>query len=170
MPRCLPLLALACCFGCGCAAHYATPGRGANLREIAADAPMLPSAGEPSIVAAMGTQPLAHFPTGIAAVRIQAPGYESKTVKGWGEGRYSIVTTRDIEAPADLERLAKLPMVSGVGPINRLLLPTHLETDRERVGTLDPRTSPEQRRPSSRWPPSCHLTGAGILRAGPPLE
>jgi hypothetical protein len=131
MPRCLPLLALACCFGCGCAAHYATPGRGANLREIAADAPMLPSAGEPSIVAAMGTQPLAHFPTGIAAVRIQAPGYESKTVKGWGEGRYSIVTTRDIEAPADLERLAKLPMVSGVGPINRLLLPTHLETDRE---------------------------------------
>src|SRR4051812_33178860 len=116
--------------GCG-GAHYATPGRGANLQELTADAPRAVQQGDPSIIAAMGTQPLAKFPTGIAAVRIQAPGYESKTAKGWGEGRYSIVTTRDVEAPADVGRLAKLPMVSGVGPINRLLLPTHLETDRE---------------------------------------
>jgi hypothetical protein len=87
--------------------------------------------GDPSIVAAMGTQPLAHFPTGIAAVRIQASGYRSDTAEGWGTGRYSIITTRDIEGPADMGRLAKLPLVSGVGPINRLLLPTNLESDRE---------------------------------------
>jgi hypothetical protein len=79
----------------------------------------------------MGTQPLAKFPTGVAVVRIQAPGYESDTAKGFGSGRYSIITTRDVESPADLGRLAKLPMVTGIGPVNRLLLPTQLESDRE---------------------------------------
>ena len=113
----------------GCASHYATPGRGANLQEMVADAPRVPDRGDPSVIAAMGTQPLAKFPTGIAVVRIQAPGYVSETAEGWGTGRYSIVTTRDIESPADLKRLSKLPLVSGIGPINRLLLPTQLESD-----------------------------------------
>jgi hypothetical protein len=116
----------------GCTgSHYATPGRGANLQELTADRPRAVQQGDPSIIAAMGTQPLAKFPTGIAAVRIQAPGYKSESAEGWGSGRYSIVTTRDIESPGDMDRLAKLPMVSGIGPINRLLLPTHLESDRE---------------------------------------
>lgn len=115
----------------GCASHYATPGRGINLREMALDTPAARERGDPSIVAAIGTQPLARFPTGVAVVRVQAPGYESETAEGWGTGRYSIVTTRDIEAHADVERLAKLPLVSGIGPINRLLLPTNLESDRE---------------------------------------
>jgi len=126
------LLALLSFVVSGCAgSHYATPWRGANLQELAADAPRAVQQGDPSIVAAMGTQPLAKFPTGIAAVRIQAPNYKSETAEGWGEGRYSIVTTRDIEGPGDMDRLAKLPMISGIGPINRLLLPTHLESDRE---------------------------------------
>src|SRR4051812_844645 len=116
--------------GCG-GAHYAPPGRGANLQELTADAPRAVQQGAPSIISAMGTQPLARFPTGIAAVRIQAPGYKSESAEGWGTGRYSIVTTRDIEGPSDMGRLAKLPLVSGVGPINRLLLPTNLESDRE---------------------------------------
>ena len=124
----LPLLFL---LSSGCASHYTTPGRGANLRDLTFAAPPARQQGEPSIVAAMGTQPLARFPTGVAVVRIQAPGYRSATAQGWGAGRYSIVTTRDIESAADLERLTKLPMVSGIGPINRLLLPTHLESDRE---------------------------------------
>ena len=134
MIRCsLVLLAGILFVAAGCASHYATPGRGVNLRDIStADAAYAPKEqGDPSIVAAMGTQPLAKFPTGVAVVRIQAPGYKSETAEGWGRGRYSIVTTRDIEAPADLERLGKLPMVSGIGPINRLLLPTQLESDRE---------------------------------------
>jgi hypothetical protein len=128
--KCYSLSCLLLAFiSAGCASHYATPGRGANLTEVVADAPAALSRGDPSIVSAMGTRPLAKFPTGVAVVRIQAPGYVSETAEGWGRGRYSIVTTRDIEAPADLERLSKLPMVSGIGPINRLLLPSHLESD-----------------------------------------
>ena len=125
------LLAVLAVVAGGCGAHYATPGRGANLRELTADLPSASQPGDPSIVAAMGTKPLARFPTGVAVVRIQEPGYESETAQGWGTGRYSIITTRDVEAPADLERLTKLPLVSGIGPINRLLLPSVLESDRE---------------------------------------
>ena len=125
------LILLLSIIGSGCASHYTAPGRGANLREVTAVVPPARGHGDASIVAAMGTTPLAKFPTGVAVARIQAPGYRSETARGWGTGRYSVVTTRDIESPADMERLTKLPMVSGIGPINQLLLPTHLESDRE---------------------------------------
>jgi hypothetical protein len=122
--------------GSGCAAHYATPRRGANLMELTADTPGpgFAGSGQPgdhSAFRSAATQPLAKFPTGVAVVRIQAPGYSSKTAQGFGAGRYSIVTTRDIESPEVLEKLSKMPMVSGIGPINRLLLPAQLESDRE---------------------------------------
>lgn len=129
--RPLILLALVPLLASGCASHYATPGRGANLTEIAGFVPDERGRGDPSIVSALGTRPLAKFPTGVAVVRVQAPGYVSETAEGWGSGRYSIVTTRDIESPAEMERLTQLPMVSGIGPINRLLLPTQLESDLE---------------------------------------
>ena len=125
------LLALFLLLTSGCGSAYSTPGRGANLNEIAGYVAAEADRGDPSILSAMGTRPLAKFPTGVAVVRVQAPGYKSNTAQGWGAGRYSIVTTRDIEAPADMERLTKLPLVSGIGPINRLLLPSHLESDRE---------------------------------------
>jgi hypothetical protein len=120
---------LFCLAAAGCAAHYTTPGRGARLEAFspAAEAPR--EQGDASVVSATATRPLAKFPTGIAVARLQAPGYRSETAQGWGTGRYSIVTTRDIESLDDLARLERLPMVIGVGPVNRLLLPEHLETD-----------------------------------------
>ena len=79
----------------------------------------------------LGKRPLANFPTGIAAVRVQAPGYQSETAESWGAGRYSIVTTRDIEKDDVIGRIAAWPLVSGVAPINRLLLPVQLNSDME---------------------------------------
>jgi hypothetical protein len=112
----------------GCSSSYATPGRGADLKAfgVRADANT-----DGSIVQALGKRPLAQLPTGIAVVRVQSPGYRSDTAEGWGDGRYSIVTTRDVEKPGQIERLAKLPMVSGIAPINRLLLPRELKSDLE---------------------------------------
>lgn len=112
----------------GCA-HYATPGRGADMRMFQAareqqtDGP---------VVAAMSQRPLATLPTAIAFVRVQEPGYGSATAQSWGTGAYSIVTTRDIENMDALAgRLAKLPKVTGLAPINRLLLPRELRSDLE---------------------------------------
>jgi len=113
----------------GCAS-YATPGRPADLQAVAGVTPEIRQAQtEPDIERLLQRKPLASFPTGIVFARVQAPDYQSRTASGWGDGRYSIVFTRDIEKPDQLARLEKMPMVSGVAPINKLLLNPHLQSD-----------------------------------------
>ena len=116
--------------GGGCAS-YTTPGRAADLRTFGVEPAARDELSDPSVIRAIDKRPLAAFPTGIAVARVQAPGYRSHTTEGWGTGRYSIVTPRDIEKPEQVERLARLPLVSGIAPLNRLLLPPQLETDLE---------------------------------------
>lgn len=129
IPATLTLLSVALA---GCAS-YAAPGGPADLRAVGVANQELQRAAQTdgSVVQALDKRPLARFPTGIAVARLQAPGYESQTARGWGTGAYSIVTTRDVERPEQVERLAKLPMVLGVAPLNRLLLPPHFKTDLE---------------------------------------
>lgn len=124
----------------GCSASYATPGGPAELRQLgvnpaAAAAAEATNAGDRftdgSISDALAKRPLATFPAGVAVARVQAPGYKSATAEGWGTGTYSIVTTRDVEVPEQVARLAKLPGVAGIAPLNRLLLPQRLNSDLE---------------------------------------
>jgi hypothetical protein len=111
----------------GCA-HYSVPGRAADMSAFGA---RQLEGSDPSIVASQAKQPLARFPTAVAAVRVQAPGYRSESAVAWGQGRYCIVSTRDVEKDSQIERLAKMPLVTGVVPINRLLLPEQLNSDLE---------------------------------------
>jgi hypothetical protein len=112
----------------GCASTYTTPGQAADLKALGATRESLTDA---SINQALAKVPLAHFPCGIAAVRIQATGYHSDSTQTYGTGNYCVVTTRDIESPTDFNKLAKLPMVTGIAPLNRLLLPQQLNSDLE---------------------------------------
>jgi hypothetical protein len=112
--------------GVGCA-HYATPGRGANMALLGVSR----AATDDDITRLLDKPPLASFPAGVAVARVQAPGYRSYTAQGWGHGAYCIVTTRDIERDEHFERLAGLPMVRGIAPLNRILLPGELNSDRE---------------------------------------
>jgi len=114
----------------GCA-EYAAPGRGADLSVIGADRATQEANTDSGIQGELDKKPLARFPTGIAVVRIEAPGYNSSTNAGWGEGKYCVVTTRDIEDPKTVAELEKLPMVTGIAPINRMLLPSNLQSDYE---------------------------------------
>lgn len=124
---CLITLTIASSALTGCAS-YVTPGRGADM---AAFGVRKDENTDASIVQALGKQPLAQFPTGVAVARVQSPGYASESARGWGTGRYSIVTTRDVETDEQIKRLASLPLVSGIAPINRLQLPNELKTDLE---------------------------------------
>ena len=114
----------------GCV-EYATPGRAADLRAVGVTQAIVASGTEAGIEQHLGKKPLAALPTGLAVVRLQAPGYRSATAQGFGEGRYSVVTTRDVEPEAAVGRLAKMSMVNGVATINRLLLPEKLQSDVE---------------------------------------
>jgi hypothetical protein len=121
---CLISVLLMSCGGC---ASYATPGRAADLRDVGApDARELGAGTDATIRQAFDKQPLAKFPTGVAVVRIQQPGYyagyHQRSVQGWGQGRYSIVLTRDVEKPEQIERLSKLPQLQGIAPLGRLLI------------------------------------------------
>ncbi len=111
----------------GCGATYATPGRGADLKLVATRDEQT----DVSINQTLAKKPLATLPCGIAAVRIQAKDYHSDSAETYGTGNYCVVTTRDVESAADLDRLRKLPMVAGLAPLSRLMLPQTLNTDLE---------------------------------------
>jgi hypothetical protein len=84
-------------------------------------------------------EPAAVFPARIAVTRVQTSGYSSRSNTCYGTGRYCVVTTRDFEPEASYERLSKLPLVSGVALMNRMLLPSNLRSMkdlREAAATL----------------------------------
>ena len=118
----------------GCAT-YVTPGRAAKMEALGAAAVDQKNATEGGVAEAMAKKPLASFPAAVAVVRVQSPGYKSYTAQGWGSGQYSIITTRDVEAQTDMDKLTQLPMLRGLAPLNRLVLPEQLQSDHElRVG------------------------------------
>jgi len=102
---------------CGCA-HYQTPGGGVSI----------PSITEPTIAEALKREPAAQFPAHVIVARVQAAGYQSSSARGFGNGRYSVLTTRDIETEDDFTQLAALPGIAAVGTINRILLPVDLHS------------------------------------------
>ena len=112
------VLLLASVYGC---AHYRTPGGGVSI----------PAITDSTVAEALSREPAARFPANIVVARVQASGYESASGRGYGTGRYSVLTTRDIETEEDFAQLASLPGVAGVGPLNRLLLPPDLLSTKE---------------------------------------
>lgn len=101
----------------GCAS-YTTPGGGVQFSELA----------DTDISELMSKEPAATFPANISVARIQAPGYQSYKVSSFGTGRYSVVTTREVETEEGFERLSNLPEVAGLAPLNRILLPANLDS------------------------------------------
>jgi len=108
----------------GCAS-YRTPGSGVSIPEITS----------PNIAETLARKPAASWPARIIVVRVQAPGYESYSNQGYGRGRFSVVTTRDIEQESDFQRIGRMPQVAAVGMLSRLLLPGNLgSADDLRIG------------------------------------
>src|SRR5438093_2148477 len=105
----------------GCAKRYVTPGAGADLRAITS----------PDIRSAMEAEAAPVFPARIAVARVEGSGYRSYTTASFGTGQFSVVTARDIERDEDFERLARLPRVTAVTSINKLLLPPQFNSARD---------------------------------------
>jgi hypothetical protein len=101
----------------GCAT-YQTPGAGVSIPEITSA----------SVAEALARKPAATWPARLVLARVQANKYWSYTNRGQGDGRFSIVTQRDIETEADIARLSAMPKVAAVGMLNRLLVPARLES------------------------------------------
>ncbi len=111
------LVAMAFSLMQGCAS-YTTPAAGVELSTLT----------DVDIAEIMKVEPASEFPARMAVARVQAPGYVSRTNSSYGTGRYSVVTTRDIEDESDFEKLTQLEMLNGVAPLGRVLLPQNLDS------------------------------------------
>jgi len=118
------ILVASVAFLSGCATYIPPSGR-ANLTSISSS----------TMQESFAARPAAGFPAGIAAVRVQAPRYRSYYTEReggvYGDGRYSVITVKEVEEDSDLDQLRKLPEVAGFVTITRLLIPPKLESDRE---------------------------------------
>lgn len=109
-----------------CAQHYVTPGGGVPMLALAGD-----ELTDRDLRKYYETQPAAGFPANLTVIRIQDSGYRSHTHHGYGYGRFTIVTTRDIEDDEAFEKLESLPNVRGVAAIGRMLVPANSNTIRD---------------------------------------
>jgi hypothetical protein len=104
----------------GCGSSYRTPGGPADFRAMGITGDEAELLTDRAITERMNIKPLASFPAAIAVVRVQAPGYYSSTARGVGSGKYTIVTTRDVESEDEFAKLEGLPMVRSIGMLNQL--------------------------------------------------
>jgi hypothetical protein len=109
----LVLLTLSC-------ASYRTPGAGLSAGNLAA--------ADADIAELMTRVPAAEFPARLAIVRVQSAGYYSYSNQCYGQGRYCVVTTRDIETDSDIAKIASWPMIVDIAALSRLLMPAQLNT------------------------------------------
>lgn len=88
-----------------------------------------------SVQEAFAARPIAPFPASIAAVRVQAPGYSNLNLERaggqHGQGRYTVIMTREVDEQDHFDRVARLPEVAGLTGLNRILLPKDLRSDLE---------------------------------------
>ena len=119
-----PILLAASALLGGCATYIPPSGR-ADLSAISSS----------TMKESFAAQPAAVFPAGIAAVRVQAPRYRSYHTEQeggvYGDGRYSVVATKEVEEETGFERLSQLPEIGGFITLSRLLIPANLQSDRE---------------------------------------
>ena len=122
--RLLLILAVLVLSFSGCAT-YIPPGAKADLQAFA----------PPNIEKGFAAKPTSPFPASVVAVRVQAPSYSNYNLRRgggqYGTGRYSVITTREVEEQTQFDRVTALPQVSGLVTLNRLLLPARLDGDRE---------------------------------------
>jgi len=101
------------CSGC---ASYLAPGGPAPMQELVRGNDSIP------------VQPTLSLPARVAVVRIQAPKYQSATIKGHGGGAYSVVTLSDDALNHDQSVISQWPQVDSVFAIDDSLLPDDFHT------------------------------------------
>lgn len=99
-------------------ASYTTPGGSANISALAT----------PDVATFLAVKPVATAPARVAVAQLQQAGYRNYQQQGYGQGAFSLVMERDAAADKALQKLARLDGVAAVAPINRLLLPTQLDS------------------------------------------
>lgn len=135
--RPVPFLLAAALLGAGCRS-YAVPGRPADLAFLMQDQATRDAAADErpaddlSLEEILARHPTVAFPTSIAVVRLQAPEPEQPSWYGAPrprQERFTVVTRRDVETDASLQRLRELPQIAGIAGVNQLVLPERIDSE-----------------------------------------
>jgi len=119
-------LLIAVVSGCG---QYRAPGAAADFRALGISEQTQRERTTPSIARRLDVQPAADFPATVAVVRVQAAGYRSYSTRSYGDGAFSVVTTRDVETQEDFDRIRNLPMIDELAMLNRIVIPSSLQSN-----------------------------------------
>jgi len=101
----------------GCASYTTPPGR-AELTGLE----------DKAIRKELERRPKASFPAHISVVRVQGSDYHRFDQRAYGEGRYSVITTRSVATDGHIKTMGQWPQVRGIAPINRMILPKKLDS------------------------------------------
>jgi hypothetical protein len=125
------VLLAATLFTTGCQS-YTTPGNPADMQVFGiTSADQREKLTDYKIKQELERKPLATFPANICLARVQGNDYRNYYHHGYGQGAYSVVTTRDVEIDEHLAKIADLPMIAGLATVNRMILPSDLKSDME---------------------------------------
>lgn len=87
---------------------------------------------EREIADVLDKAPLARFPSTIAVVRVQsAMAHSRSSGVSYGRGAYRVVLTPTVEKDAHFEAIHELDQVNGAVRLNRLVLSSNLQNDKE---------------------------------------
>lgn len=112
--RCLCLLLVVIVSGC---ASYVTPGGPANLTGVQ----------NPAMADLFLAKPAASFPARIVVARVQAANYRSYQGDSVLQApTYSLITTQQLLSESQLAAIGNWPLLAGIAPLSRLLLPKQL--------------------------------------------
>lgn len=129
--RILPLVVISASILGGCGAKYTTPGASADFYAMGITKQQADDAAGFTISERLQRKPAAGFPTVIAVARLQGNGYSSYTGRSYGYGNFTLVTHRDVEKQEQFDRLAALPMVRGLAPLNRLVVTAEIREEQD---------------------------------------
>jgi hypothetical protein len=118
---------------CSCAS-YVTPGKSVNFNEIGSKANLMQDkqsnlGTDPILTKAAKVKPTLQLPANIVVARLQSRGYYNGNVRGVDIGKFSVVTTRDVEKDEDVEKIRKLKSINEIGAISPLLLSSDVSSD-----------------------------------------
>lgn len=122
---------LVAAFCLGACVRYHTPGAGADFRALGITPAEVDASTDVAIATKLALKPLASFPTTIATIRVQGARYWSYSASGYGRGEFTVITTRDVETEEQFNRIAALPMVRGLAPINRFVISDDISSERQ---------------------------------------
>lgn len=100
----------------GCAT-YTTPNAAANLQSLS-------KVNDAGVLEALKREPASPLPARLAVVRLQDPAGGHYNYRA---ARYETQSARTPETEGHLQAIHSLPMIAGVAPLNRILLPEQVQ-------------------------------------------